>query len=62
MFFLLKLDHTGGWPGVVVVRFVHSTSAAWGLQVQIPGMDLALLVKPRCGGVPYKIEEDWHRC
>ena len=30
------------------------------MQVQIPGADIALLIKPCCGGVPHKIEEDWH--
>ena len=24
--------------------------------------DLALLIKPCCGRVPHKVEEDWHRC
>ena len=28
----------------------------------ILGADLALLVKPCCGGILHKIEEDWHRC
>ena len=35
---------------------------AWSLQVWISGTDLAPLVKPLCGGIPQKIEEDWHRC
>ena len=51
-----------GWPGGIAVKFVRSTSAAWGSRVQIPGTDLAPLVKPHCVGVPHKIEEDWHRC
>ena len=50
-----------GQPGSVVVKFVCSTSAASGSQVQIPGVDLAPLIKPCCGGSPHKIEEDWHR-
>ena len=29
---------------------------------RFPGTDLAPLVKPRYGGIPHKIEEDWHRC
>ena len=33
-------------PGGVVVKFMCSTSAAQGSQVQIPGTDLAPLVKP----------------
>ena len=40
-----------------MVKFTHSASAAWGSQVQIPGADLALLVKPCCGDVPHKIEK-----
>ena len=32
--------HSMGWPGGVVVKFVHSTSSARGLRVQIPGADL----------------------
>ena len=51
-----------GWPGGVVIKFMHFASAAQGLQVQYLGADLALLVKPRCGSIPHKIEEDWHRC
>ena len=49
-------------PSGVVVEFVHSALVALGSQVQILSVDLALLVKPCCGGVPQKIEEDWHRC
>ena len=45
-----------------VVKFAHSASVARGLQVQILGTDLALLVRPCCGGIPHKIEEGWHRC
>ena len=45
-----------------MLKFACSTSAAWGLQVWIPGMDLAPLVKPYCGGIPHKIEEDWLSC
>ena len=51
-----------GWSGGAVVKFANSALAAQGLQVQILGTDLALLVKPCCGGTPHKIEEDWHRC
>uniref|UniRef100_A0A8C4MXA2 ALK and LTK ligand 2 n=1 Tax=Equus asinus TaxID=9793 RepID=A0A8C4MXA2_EQUAS len=50
-----------GWPRGVAVKFMCSASAAWGLQVQIPGTDLAPLVKPCCGGIPHRME-DWHRC
>ena len=40
--------------GGVVVGFVHSPLAARDLPVRIPGGDLALLVKPRSGGIPHK--------
>ena len=42
-----------------MVKFAHSTLAAWGSQVRILGTDLAPLVKLCCGGVPHKTEEDW---
>ena len=46
-----------------VVKFVLSASVAWGLPVQIPGVDKALLVKPCCGRHPtYKVEKDGHGC
>ena len=51
-----------GWPSAIVVKFVCSASVAWGLQVQISGADLVPLIKPHCGSIPHKIEEDWHRC
>ena len=35
-----KVVQGWGWPSGVVVKLVHSTSAAWGSQVQILGMDL----------------------
>ena len=41
------------WPGGVVVQFACSTLAARGSQVQILGVDLALLIKACCGSVPY---------
>ena len=50
-----------GLPSGVVVKFASSASAAWGLKVWISGADLALLVKPCCGGIPHEIEEDEHR-
>ena len=55
----VKMEILGAGPGVVV-KFACSSLAAQGLQVQIPGTDLAQLVKPCCGGVLHKIEEDWH--
>ena len=40
-----------------------SASAAWGLPVRIPGVDMAPLDTPCCGRCPtYKVEEDGHRC
>ena len=51
-----------GRPGGIVLKFARSALAAWGSQVWVPGAELAPLVKPCCGGIPYKIEEDWHRC
>ena len=50
-----------GLPGGVVVKFARSASGAWGSQVRIPGVDLAPLIRPHCGSIPHKIEEDWHR-
>ena len=52
----------GDWSSGVVVKLVCPALVAWGLQVQILGVDLALLIKPCCGGVSHKIEEDGHRC
>ena len=54
--------YLGGWLGGIVVKFARFASVVWGSQVWILGMDLALLIKPHCGGTPHKIEEDWHRC
>ena len=51
-----------GPANAVVVKFVHSYSAAPGSQVWIPGADIALLIKPHCGNISHKTEEDWHRC
>ena len=45
-----------------LVKFALSTSVARGLQIQILGTHLALHMKPCCGGITYKIGEDWHRC
>ena len=50
-----------GWrdqPGVIVVNSTCSTLAVHASQVQILGSDLASLIKPCCGDIPHKIEED----
>ena len=39
-----------------MVKCAHSTSSAWGSQVQTPGADLAQLVKPRCRSIPHTKE------
>ena len=51
-----------GLPTGVVLKFVRLALAAQGLPVWIPGVDLALLIKPCCGSVSHKVEEDGHRC
>ena len=48
-------------PGGIVVEFACSASAGQSSQVQILGTDLALLIRPCCGSISHKIEEDWHR-
>ena len=60
--YVFKNCNMGEQPSGIMVKFAHSTSASWGSQVQIPGTDLALLITTSCGGIPHKIEEDWHRC
>ena len=50
-----------GQPGGVAVKFARSTLVAQGLLFRILGTDLALLIKPCCGSIPHKIEEDGHR-
>ena len=53
----------GGQPGGTAVKCTRSILAARGSPVQIPGADMALLVKPCCGRCPtYKVEEDGHGC
>ena len=50
-----------GWPGVIVIKFTCSASVDWGSPAQVPGVDLAPLIKPCCGRRPtYKREEDGH--
>ena len=36
----IKKEHSGGWPGGIVVKFMHSALAAQGLLVRILGADL----------------------
>ena len=58
-----KINGKRGRPGSIAVKFARSASVAWGSPVQIPGADVAPLVKPRCGRRPsYKVEEDGHGC
>ena len=61
-FFFIINNNSWGWPNGKVVKFARSASATQGSQIRILGMALALLIKPCCGGVPHKIEEDCHRC
>ena len=52
-----------GQPCGAAVKFVCSTLAAWGLLVQILGVDMAPLGRLCCGRRPtYKVEEHGHRC
>ena len=53
---ILILKRERGWPSDIVVKFMCSASVAQGSQVRIPGTDLALLIKPHCGGVRHKAE------
>ena len=50
-----------GRPGAIVVEFVCSASVAGASRVWIPGTDLAPLLKPDCGNILHKIEEDRNR-
>ena len=53
----------GGQPGDIVVKFACSASAAWALQVQIPGVDLYTAHQAMLWWCPiYKVEEGWHGC
>ena len=54
---------TRGWPGGVVVKFVHSASVVRGSLVQISGADTHTAHQAMLWQRPtYKIEEDGHRC
>ena len=58
-----KVDFSWGWPGSVVVKFVHCASAPQGSPVQILGKELCTADKAMLRWCPaYKIEEDWQRC
>ena len=37
---LVKKDMERGWPGGAAVKFTHSSLAALGALIQIPGVDL----------------------
>ena len=59
----IKICHTRGQPGGIVVESAWSISAAWGLQGWIPGMYLHTAHEAMLWGRPtYKTEENWHRC
>ena len=61
---VFKKSCHSGWPSGIVVKFSHSPLAAWGLQVQILGVDLHTAHQAMLWWHPTqkKIEEDWHRC
>ena len=56
-FHFLKKCEFWAWPSGLVVRFALSALVAQGSQVQNPSMDLGLLIKPCCGGIPHKNRE-----
>ena len=60
---LLKSKRERGWPGGIVIKFAHSTSAAQGSRVWIPGADPHIACQAMLWKCPtYKIEEYWPRC
>ena len=57
------MNKMGSQPGGAAVKYARSASAAWGLLVRIPGVDMAPCGKPCCGRRPtYKVEEDGRGC
>ena len=60
---LSKNAVSGSQPGGAAVKSMHYAWAARSSLVRIPGVDMALLVRPCCGRRPtYKVEKDGHRC
>ena len=52
-----------GQPRGIDIKFMHSSSAARGSWIQIPGMDLHTTHQAMLRQCPtYKTEEDWHGC
>ena len=51
---LLSSANLWGPPGGGAVKSSCSSWAAWASQAWIPGMHLAFLIKPCCGGIPHK--------
>ena len=59
---LNKSNSIRGWPSGIVVKFVLSALAAWGLQIQILGTDLHTAYQAMLWQRPtYKIEEGCRR-
>ena len=61
----LRNLHFRGGPSGIAVKFTRSASAARQTGVRRFGSQArtdAQLVKPCCGSVPYKVEEDGHGC
>ena len=51
-----------GWPSGIVVKFMHVTSVPRVRRFGSQARTYTPLIKPCCGSIPHKIEEDWHRC
>ena len=59
----IKIVQFWGQPGGAVVKCKRFASMAKGSLVRIPGMDMALLLKPCCGRrATHKVEEGGHGC